>query len=344
MHRFLNSGVNLEAFKARVLPASSVLIAGHDYPDPDCMAAAAAMAHLMKFLGARSCVTAFGGFVGREENRAMTRLLEFSVTPMSLVNWDHFDKVIVVDAVPGGSNLSLPPQVAVHAVFDHHRTMPGPEASYFWDIRQNIGASASLATMYLLAAQCPIPSKLATGLFYGIKTDTQDMGRDAFPEDIACYKLLFDLMDHGLLSQIEHPPRDRVFFETLHRAWASIRVYGAEEEIAHIHIGEVTAPDHVGEMADFFHALKTLEWTLCSGIFKDNFFFSIRCKHSDNAGQKAREIGRLCGGSGGGHAKIGAGRIPIPSRQGTDVLGGFKTSMKKVLEISGLTGKPLLHQ
>ncbi len=329
----------LSAFKARVLPAESVLIAAHDFPDPDCLAAAEGISHLLKFWGAGASVTAYGGFVGREENRAMVRLLGFSAVPIHLVDWGHFDRVIVVDTVPGSGNLSLPEDVSVDAVFDHHLEAPKSPMPYYWDIRGEIGATSTLVTMYLLAAGCPIPVKLATGLFYGIKTDTRDMGRDAYPEDLACYKILFDLMDHQLLSHIEHPERDPEFFEALYRASSSISLCG---DVAQIYLGKVATPDHVGEMADFFHSLKTVEWTLCSGLFKGNFFFSIRSKTSDDAGKIAREIARSCEGGGGGHGKIGAGRIPVSRDR--DMFGLFKKNAKKILGVALLPEKPLLRK
>ncbi|MBU2487843.1 MAG: DHH family phosphoesterase [Proteobacteria bacterium] len=327
-------------FKQAILPASSVLIVTHDFPDPDCLAAAAGLSHLLTFWGVDKAVTTYGGFVGRAENRAMVRLLDFSAAPFLLVDIKSFDRIIVVDAVPGGTNLSLPEGTPVDAVFDHHTRFPPVDAPYFWDVRPDIGATSTLVCMYLKEARCPIPSRLATALFYGIKTDTGDMGREVSPQDKECYKLLFDLMDHQTLARIEHPERDPEFFRTLHRALTSMIVCG---NAGHVFLDEVNTPDFVAEMADLFHSLKDMEWTLCSGIYKDNLFFSIRCKTADEAGKMAAAIGKEAGGSGGGHSKVGAGRIPLKNRSPKEVRDQVRRNVRKLLGVASQPELPLLR-
>ena len=80
-------------------------------------------------------------------------------------------------------------------------------------------------------------------------TDTGDMGRDTSSEDLACYKILFDKMDHRLLSRIEHPDRDVEFFKMLYRAAQSMVIF---ESVGYIHLGQVSSPDFVGEIVDTF--------------------------------------------------------------------------------------------
>jgi nanoRNase/pAp phosphatase (c-di-AMP/oligoRNAs hydrolase) len=277
--------------------------------------------------------------VGRAENRALVRLLDISALPAKLLDFSGFDRVILVDAVPGGGNVSLPAGTRVDAVFDHHLRTPQGPVPYFWDIRGDVGATSTLVTLYLLAAKVPISAGLATALFYGIKTDTSNMGRDAFPEDRACCKILFDLLDQALLSQIERPERDIDFFQTLHRAAVSMRLCGP---FGHVQLGKVAAPDLVGEMADFFHPLESLEWTLCSGVFENSLFFSVRSKKDENAGLVAEQIGAAFSGSGGGHGRMGAGRIPVSAMPGKDLPAALGKVVKKILGVLDLPEKPLL--
>ncbi len=110
----------VQEFKARILPASTVLILTHDFPDPDCLAAAFGISHLLSFWGVKSSVISFGGFVGRAENRAMIRFLNIRTVPFVLTEINDFDKIILVDCFPGRGNVSLPPQTEVHAILDHH--------------------------------------------------------------------------------------------------------------------------------------------------------------------------------------------------------------------------------
>ncbi|MDR2694539.1 MAG: DHH family phosphoesterase [Chitinispirillales bacterium] len=298
----------LQEFRESVLPASSALILMHDYPDPDSLASACGVSELLAFWGVGHTVIAYGGFVGRAENRAMVRFLNIKAVPFALVHIGDFDRIIIVDCYPGRGNVSLPPGMPVHAVIDHHPSDPPPDAAFFHDIRGEYGATATIITSYLLQAGCRIPPKLATALFNGIKTDTDGTLRDATPDDVECYKRLFDIMDHRLLSQIEAPKRDAEFFRLIHTATESATCH---KNVGYVHLGAVTAPDSIAEMAELFHSWEKVEWIVCAGIFNNQIFYSIRSDTSNLAGAHAERIAERFGGNGGGHAKAAAGKLPI---------------------------------
>ena len=331
--------VKLEAFRKYIVPASTVLILTHDYPDPDCLASAFGVSHLLSFWGIKSTVISFGGFVGRAENRAMIRFLNIRTVPFVLTEVKDFEKIILVDSFPGKGNVSLPLSTPIHAVIDHHPNEPGPEASFFHDIRKNYGATSTIITKYLQEANCPISPKLATALFYGIKTDTGDMRREVSLDDLECYKYLFDIMEHKLLSQIENPDRDVEFFRILHRATESAISF---DSVGYVHLGNVSTPDYVAEMADLFHSLEKLEWMICSGVFKNQIFYSIRSKNTDTAGVNAEKIASIFGGSGGGHSRVAAGRIPFDSDSANKILDKFEYIVKDVLEVTDAVEEKLL--
>jgi nanoRNase/pAp phosphatase (c-di-AMP/oligoRNAs hydrolase) len=295
-------------FRNAVEGASAVLILTHDYPDPDCIASAYGVSELLAFWGMKPPAISFGGFVGRAENRAMIRFLNIPTVPFVLVDLNDFDRIILVDCYPGRGNVSLPPNTPIHGVIDHHPNAPPANAPFFHDIRPGYGATSTTITRYLIEAGCPISPKLATALFSGIKTDTGGMQRNATADDIDCYKILFDIMDHKLLAKIENPGRDVEFFRTLHRATEAAVSYG---NIGYTHLGTVTAPDSIAEMAEFFHCWEKLEWMICTGVFKNQIFFSMRTTVKDAAGTYAEKLAEQFGGSGGGHPQAAAGRIPI---------------------------------
>ena len=328
----------LKNFRNAVLPARSALILTHDYPDPDCLASACGIAELLTFWGVKSPVISFGGFVGRAENRAMIRFLNIQTIPFVLIDVNDFDRIILVDCYPGRGNVSLPPNVPVHAVIDHHPSDPPPDATFFHDIRSEYGAASTIVTCYLLESGCPIPPKLATALFNGIKTDTGGIQRDATADDIKCYKRLFDMMDHRLLSQIENPDRDVEFFRTLHRAAETAVCY---RHVGYTHLGAVAAPDSVAEMTEFFHCWEKLEWMICTGVFKNQIFFSIRSNAGASAGAYAERLAQRFGGSGGGHAKAAAGRLPI-SAEVDMTLYKIEYFIREMFEITDAEAEPLL--
>ena len=334
-------GERVEEFKRRVVPSSSTLILTHDYPDPDCIASAFGIAQLLSFWGTQTSVISFGGFVGRAENKAMIRFLNIHIVPYVLLEIKDFDRIILVDCVPGRSNVSLPAGIPVHAVIDHHMGDTPGNQPFFYDIRKEIGAASTIVTEYLLTANCPINAKLATALFYGIKTDTGDMGRDSTAEDLECYKHLFGQMNHSLLAKIENPDRDVAFFKIVHRAAQAMIAYGS---FGYIPLGSVASPDYVAEMADLFHSLEKIDITVCCGFFKKNVFFSIRAKNRDEAGIFAEKIAVALGGGGGGHGKLGAGRIPYLKGQEEELMKRFVETIKVIFNIGTMEGVHILEE
>ncbi len=336
----MNSSTQLlNSFRSHILPANSVLIITHDYPDPDCLASAFGIKHLLNFWDVKSAVISFGGFVGRAENRAMIRALNIPTVPFVLTEIKDYDRIVLVDSFPNKGNVPLPRNTTIHAVIDHHPNQQAADAASFYDVREEFGATSTIITEYLIAAGCPITPKLATALFYGIKTDTGDMRRENVPEDVECYKLLFDIMDHHLLSRIENPDRDEEFFRILHRA---VETTYTAETFGYTYLGNVTTPDYVAEMADFFHSLERLEWMVCSGVFKNHVFYSIRSKTSDRAGVIAEQIADRLGGSGGGHSRVAAGRIPVVTKAVNKVIAEFEHTMKELFGISSIPEEKLL--
>jgi nanoRNase/pAp phosphatase (c-di-AMP/oligoRNAs hydrolase) len=329
----------LEHFRRHILPTKSVLIITHDYPDPDCLASAYGVSLLLSHWGIRSPVISFGGFVGRAENRAMIRVLNIPTVPFVLTDIKDYERIILVDCFPGRGNVPLPESGKVDAVIDHHPNQPPADAPYFHDIRKEFGATSTIITKYLIEAGYPITPKLATALYYGIKTDTGDMRREGMPEDIECYRMLFDIMDHRLLSRIENPDRDEEFFRILHRAVESTYI---SESFGYTYLGNVSTPDYVAEMADLLHSLERLEWMVCSGVFKNHIFFSIRSKVHTTAGILAEQLAERFGGSGGGHARVAAGRIPVDPDMVNKTLNEFERFMKDRFEISSIPEEKLL--
>ena len=76
------------------------LILTHDNPDPDSIAAGVGLAHLLEKLAGVDAIVAYGGIVGRAENRALVRVLKLPVVPLARVVFDDFDLICMVDTQP----------------------------------------------------------------------------------------------------------------------------------------------------------------------------------------------------------------------------------------------------
>src|SRR5881398_1644118 len=69
----------------------------HDNPDPDSMASAVALAHLLEKKAGMECTVGYGGIIGRAENIAFVKILKLPVVPVSQLIFDEFDLIGLVD-------------------------------------------------------------------------------------------------------------------------------------------------------------------------------------------------------------------------------------------------------
>jgi nanoRNase/pAp phosphatase (c-di-AMP/oligoRNAs hydrolase) len=285
------------------------LVLTHDNPDPDALAAAHGVAFLLEQLVGIPAKVGYGGIVGRAENRALLKVLRLPATNVARLDLDDFDFVALVDTQPCCTNHSLGKRPA-DAVVDHHPARESEVEPGFADVGGDFGATASIVTSYLRSSGLELPRTLATALFYGIKSDTRDLGREFEPVDVDNYHWLFPQLDHTALSQIEHPSMPAAWFAAFHRAYGRARRHG---EAVVVDLGKVYAPDIVPELADRLLSLEEIRWSLVVGEYEGHLHVSIRTSDRRmNAGKLVLEILGERGGSAGGHGSMAGGRIALP--------------------------------
>lgn len=298
------SPAELRALLDAVTGRHQVLVLTHDNPDPDALASAFGLAVLLRAHG-HAATLAYGGVLGRAENRAMARLLHLQFRPLANLNLAEFPAVALVDTQPGSSNHSLPPSVEPRIVLDHHRRREHGSA-VFQDVRPEYGACATLVGEYLQVAGIAWNERLATALFYGIKSDTRGLSRGAHEADAALYLVLHHHVNQSLLGQIEQAPLSPAYFETLHRALTRATVYGP---VVFAHLGAIHRPDIAAEMADLLLRADTVDWSVVTGEFGGELIVSLRT--TDRTQRCDTLIREIVGthGSAGGHGHMAAGRI-----------------------------------
>ncbi|MDX2480032.1 MAG: DHH family phosphoesterase [Desulfuromusa sp.] len=283
-----------------------ILIICHDNPDPDSIAAAVALRHLMLIKTGQDAVLAYGGVIGRSENRKMVELLEISLVPICGLNLNQFAVICMVDTQPGAGNNSLPVGHPVHLVIDHHP--PKKEfTDIFWvDVRENYGASATILYEYLNSQNVSINTKLATSLFYAIKSETQDLGREWSKADREAYLKLLPISNNQILYDIIHPQVPRNYFSTFHTAIENAQVYG---EILVFNLHKVDNPDLVAELADFLLRQQGVHYVLGMGWFNGTQILSMRSLNPE--ARLGLLIQKMVAGIGtaGGHGMIAGGQI-----------------------------------
>ncbi len=283
-----------------------LLILTHDNPDPDSISSSLGIEKIVTSRLKTKVDLAYGGLVGRAENNAMLQVLRVDAVPLSLLDLDMYDAFVLVDTQPGSGNNSLPLDRGPVGVLDHHPIRPETRRAAFHDVRARYGATATIAAEYVLESRVGIDARLATALFYGIKSETQDLGREASSHETEVYMKLFPLVEKTIVAKIERAPITREYFTMMEQALRSTRVYG---NVAVTSLSKVDNPDMIAEFADLIMRLDTLDWALCMGRFNKDVFVSIRTiEPTADAGDVMKRI--VTGlGSGGGHETMAGGRI-----------------------------------
>ncbi|MCC8179743.1 MAG: hypothetical protein LIP23_02360 [Planctomycetes bacterium] len=309
-----------------------LILAIHDYPDPDAIAAAMAFQTLAGSWGINS-VIAYGGGIGREENAEMIRLLKIEMrTFASLEDLTDYRGALFLDTQPLAKNQSLPLEVPVLGVIDHHRLSDespgfpsqrrstGTTKVIYSDVRLSVGASSTLAFGYLETAGITPDERLATALFLGIKTDTDGLLRDANPADIGVYTRLMALSDLKLASQVIHPPLDRDYFRFLHMAVAKAVVYGTA---LISDCGDVETPDMLSTASDMLIGLRGVDYSLAVGFNSGKAYLSLRAKPPQVDATRVLLDIVGSGGKGGGHG-LSAGGVMADGRHREACLRGIR--------------------
>jgi len=284
----------------------NILIVAHDNPDPDSLAAAMALKHLILVKTGQSATLTFGGVIGRGENKMMVQKLEIPSEPIDRLDLDRFQVVCMVDTQPGTGNNSFPAERPVHLIIDHHPRWGSGAACRWVDIRDHYGASATILYEYLLAQKVNISTKLATILFYAIKSETQDLGREWSPADREAYLYLAQLANNRILFNITHPEVPREYFAAYSRAIRNARTYG---DVLVFNLFAIDNPDIVAEMTDFLLRVEGVVCALGMGHYKDMGILSFRTLcHDLKSGELMKNVvGDL--GTAGGHGMIAGGQI-----------------------------------
>ncbi len=287
---------------------STMLIVMQDYPDPDAIASAAGLRAFANTVAGVQCSLAHGGSMGRAENRALSRYLGLKLHAMAAVDLNRFDAIALVDTQPGTGNNSLPADIVPHIVIDHHPTRRATRRSPFTDVRGRYGATSTIIYEYLTETGITIDVDLATALLYGIRSDTQDLGRETTQADIDAFLALYPKANKRKLSRIAHERVPDVYYQALSKALADAGIYGSALVAG---LGPTDNPDMIGEVADLLLRREGTTWVLCHGVHEGKVLFSIRtAEPAAAAGKVAR---RLAGrkGTGGGHNAFAAGQIPL---------------------------------
>ncbi|MFP4053479.1 MAG: DHH family phosphoesterase [Phycisphaerae bacterium] len=240
--------------------------------------------------------------------------LDLNLRPIKDVDPRDFSIVAMVDSQPRSGNASLPNDFVPHVVIDHHPIRNNTRKSAFTDIRSRYGATATILWEYLEHAGITPEMPVATALLYGIRSDTQDLGREATQADIDAAEKLHSLANKRILGQIQRGRVPGDYFQMLVDALREAVIY-PNAIIASL--GELHNADMLGEAADLFLRHELVGWTMAYGFYKNKALVSVR---TIDGGLRAEDvvkkiISRI--GTGGGHATSAGGQVPLKKKTAT---------------------------
>ncbi len=277
----------------------------HDNPDPDAISSAFALREIAKMFGVEADIIYYGEIL-HQENRAMVNLLEIPMLRGDEVDLSKYTKFALVDCSAPGVNNSIPRDIKVNIVIDHHPA-ENVEAEYV-DIRTDVGAAATIMTEYLRELKI-VPSRiLATALFFGIKSETDDFKRNTRTADFYAAAYLYPFVDYEMIEKMEGPAISTETLDVLGTAIKNRQIYSS---FLISFAGFINDRDALPQAADFLLRLEGISTVLVFGVIKDTVYLSARNKDVRiNIGEVLRRaFGDV--GSAGGHAHAAGGQIPL---------------------------------
>jgi nanoRNase/pAp phosphatase (c-di-AMP/oligoRNAs hydrolase) len=277
--------------------------------DPDAIACAMAVKRLLWRKTAVVAI-AYVNEIKRPDNLTMIRLIQAPLVPIKTVETTVFNRIVMVDSQPDHhKDLAL---FAPQVIIDHHP--PGNSANApFSDIRPSYGATASILIEYLRAAKIKPSARLATGLYYAIKTDTSNFERQTLIEDLNAFQYIFKHINIHMARRIEQAEMRMDFLKFFKLA---IEERTVRKGHLYAHLGPVSHPDVCVQIADFFMRVDSVRSSVVSGLHQGKLVVIFRNDGiRTNAGTQARKsFGQL--GSAGGHKSTARAEVPLEALGG----------------------------
>lgn len=299
----------VQKLRATLADCETLLILIQHDPDPDAIASGLALRTL---LGRNKNTARIGSFgqVTRPENVTMVQLLGIEIEQVTAEKLRQYHRVALVDVQPPYFGTLLP---QVDAVVDHHPLVGAYEARYR-DVRTAFGATSTIFVQYLQSVDAKLTQRLATALYYGIKTDTLSLERETTEADVEAFSYLYPLANHSLIRRMEHP---KLPLRDLDAFGYALRCRTIIDATFFTHLGIVAREDVLPQFAEFCLQVEGVEWSVVSGISAGNLIVSVRnAAHVRSAGDMVRTaFGQY--GSAGGHRSMAKAVMPLATLERT---------------------------
>lgn len=272
--------------------------------DPDSIASAFALKRLFWRKAKRVHIVRINK-IDRADNLAFINLLNLKPQHVRNFKTSQVTKWAIVDSQPNHHEEF--DKFPFEIIIDHHPVSTNLNAAFI-DIQESYGANSTILTEYLKASRIKPSPRLATALFYGIKTDTNSFVRATVSNDIKAFRYLYEFANLNIIKKIESSEMTK---KTLPSFKLAIERLSFVKQAAVIHMGKVNDAATLVLMADFFMKLAEATCSIVSGVLDRKLVIIFRnVGFSRDAGKLASEMfGHI--GSAGGHKNMARAEVPL---------------------------------
>lgn len=287
-----------------LLKGHRVFIQTHNFPDPDGIASGFGLQYFLKVNGVESEIC-YDGKIDKLSTKKMFAVFNICAKSKDeITDMTEEDYIVVVDAQKLNANLTdfVGDEIAC---IDHHPTVKEYEYRYK-DVRI-VGACSTIIADYFRQTNTDLPPNIASALAYGIKMDTSDFTRGAYPFDAEVFSYVFEKADSHLINDMYMNVMELSDLKAYGAAIDSIRLHG---EVGFAKI-PFDCPDAlIAIISDFILSLDVVTVSVVYSMRMDGIKFSVRSELEEiDAGKMI--AGALKGvGDGGGHKGMAGGFIP----------------------------------
>lgn len=281
-----------------------VIVQTHNYPDQDALASALGLKVLLEARGKKVTI-GYEGIIDKDNTLKMMELFGIECYESSQLFLAPEDEIIIVDGQKGNINMTdlIGDEVAC---IDHHKVRR-KDGYRFSDIREDVGACASIIASYFFENGIELSVQVATALLYGIKMDTHNMTRSVSELDLAMFSRLYPMADHGHIKLLDNFCLKLSDLEAYRTAIDTLHVV---EGVGVAAVGAGCSEALIASVSDFLLTLSSVQVTLVYSYRAGGVKFSVRSEVEcyDASDMIADALKGL--GDGGGHADMAAGFIP----------------------------------
>lgn len=253
----------------------------HDQPDPDCLASAMGIKEFLESKGFDVSIY-YGGDLSHTQNRVMINVLNIPIIKLDtedesaeyiknkinnssiiLVDTCHFKK----DNCQSISNFVSKEKTPL-LIIDHHSVCQNVDCEY---IHKIYGACSTIIYQILKENNVNINSILATALYLGISTDTDNLRSEGtVQEDKNCFEELKQKIDTDLFLRIFNHPKPLAMLNIRGKTYNSMSI---KDNLFVSNVGIINPQQRslLAEICEEILEIEAIETVVILGIIDDGY-------------------------------------------------------------------------